>query len=78
MLEQTEEMLSSLAALYLGAVRAMPQQLAQIASDVARVETELDTISLVGRISRVSSVSHQLHVGQNWLSAESQRPFEMA
>lgn len=78
MLEQTEEMLSSLAALYLGAVRAMPQQLAQIASDVARVETELDTISLVGRISRVSSVSHQLHVGQNWLSAGSQRPFEMA
>lgn len=54
MLEQTEEMLSSLAALCLGAARAMPQQLAQIAPDVARVETELDTISLVE-----SAVFHQ-------------------
>lgn len=71
-------MLSSPAALHLGAIHAMPQQLAQITPDAARVETELDTISLVGRVRRVSSVSHQLHVGQNWLSAESQRPFEMA
>lgn len=57
MLEQTEEMLSSLAALRLGAVCVMPQQLAQIAPDAARVETELDTISLVSRVRRVSSES---------------------
>lgn len=54
MLEQTEEMLSSPAALHLGAIHAMPQQLAQITPDAARVETELDTISLVE-----SAVFHQ-------------------